>query len=521
MKDGEVDDLMDALRDLYQNGGKLDKEKSDFAVPGDEAKQGDSETMEFSEAELNAAAEQDQPSPEDPLKDADNAELQALQNLMNGDAEEEVPSEEFKFDEMAVEEIASTPAAQSEPQPAQTVVDESEGHHEDVSTRPTIIAEPLGRKDTATVHENVFAEMAEEGHEDVSIDEVLQQFPSQTSIPTRMQSSESKARAEMEQNEAVPERKVKEEPAFKPEHGIPVGERLTVDDSSLRPKYSTPATQYTETDRKRASIVGQAINAAFTKNRPGINAPDEEGESREEFFSKISSIEKFNLAFVINDRSQIAEEFRILRARLMQYKFPPKKRSVMLTSCHHGEGKTSTGLHLALFIAKDLKKKVLLVDCDLRRPRVAYQLGIKTEYDIEDVLLGKATLEQGIVYSKAHNLYALVANKDYPHASEMLESQAMTDLVNRVHRNFDFVVFDTCPILSTADPAIIGPKVGGVLVIIQTRKTQRESIFHAADLLREAGAPIIGTVLTFIKFDMPKYFYRYQYYHSYYYYDTK
>jgi len=131
---------------------------------------------------------------------------------------------------------------------------------------------------------------------------------------------------------------------------------------------------------------------------------------------------------------------------------------------------------------------VLLIDCDLRRPRVSYQLGIKTENDIEDVLMGKVPLEQAIVYGEKQNLYALVANKDYSNASEMLESDRMKLLMDKVHKCFDFVVFDTCPILSTADPAIIGPLVGGVLLIIQTRKTQRESIYHAADLLREADA---------------------------------
>lgn len=219
----------------------------------------------------------------------------------------------------------------------------------------------------------------------------------------------------------------------------------------------------------------------------------------------------------IDTRSQIAEEYRILRTRLQALKLD--KPSVLLTSCHHNEGKTNTALRLALTMAKRRGSKILLVDFDLRRPTVHKLLGLPgREVDIVSVLRGKCAPEEAMLYSEEDNLYVLCAKREYSNGTDYLETRHARELLDRIHATFDFTVMDSCPCLSTSDPAILGPYVGGVVMVIRSLQTQRESIEHAILSLSELGVPTIGVILTFMRYFIPRYLYRYQYYHGYYYY---
>jgi capsular exopolysaccharide synthesis family protein len=220
----------------------------------------------------------------------------------------------------------------------------------------------------------------------------------------------------------------------------------------------------------------------------------------------------------IDNRSQVSEEYRILRTRLEIVN--PKRNSIMLTSCRHGEGKSSTSMNLSLYTAKRKNQKVLLIDLDLRRPKLAKLFRIKQDPDFVDHVRGKCELEETIRYSEEDNLYLMVTRREYSNATEILESSVMQEMIERLHATFDFIVVDTCPCLSTADPMVIGKRFGGALMVVRTRQTQRESLEHAVLALKEHNIPTLGIVLTFMKYFIPKYFYRYQYYHdSYYYYN--
>lgn len=218
----------------------------------------------------------------------------------------------------------------------------------------------------------------------------------------------------------------------------------------------------------------------------------------------------------IDSRSQIAEEYRILRTRLLAMEL--EKPSILLTSCHHNEGKTRTALHLALSLARRASRKILLVDFDLRRPRLHRLLGLpKREHDIASALRGRCAPEDAMIYSEEDNLYVMAAKREYSNGTEYLETRMARELIDRMHASFDLVVMDICPSLSTCDPAIVGPHVGGAFMVVRCLQTQRESVNHAINSLREVGVPIVGVVLTFMKYFIPRYLYRYQYYHGQYY----
>ena len=276
------------------------------------------------------------------------------------------------------------------------------------------------------------------------------------------------------------------------------------------------------------NMAATAIKNAVSQNKAGtsnaatgtmtVNEVKQQTTQRDQdLLNKIKQISTFQNA-PVNDRSQVAEEFRILRTNIQTIKLPESKKSIMLTSCHHSEGKTTTAVNLALFMAKNLNKRVLLIDCDLRRPKIAKQLRIKPKVDIVDVIKG-ADIKEALIYSREQNLTVLLAKRQYSNASEIIEMDSFKDIVEMAHREFDFVIVDTCPVLCAADPNILGRHFGGAVLVIKSRQTQRETINSAAETLEESEIPILGVVLTFIKLILPKQLYRYQYYRGYYYYD--
>lgn len=233
-----------------------------------------------------------------------------------------------------------------------------------------------------------------------------------------------------------------------------------------------------------------------------------------DYLNKVKQLMSFKVV-PINERSQVAEEFRILRTNIQTLDLP--KKSLLFTSCHHSEGKTTSVLHLALFMAKS-GKRVLLIDADLRRPKIAKLLRVRPRLDFADALKG-ADLKDTLVYSREQNLTVLMAKRQYSNATELFERPRFLEIIEEAHREFDFVLVDTCPILCAADPCIIGTQLGGCVLVIKTRSTQRESIQSSCEKMESSGIPIRGLLLTHVKLFVPKYLYRYQYYRGYYYYE--
>ncbi len=212
----------------------------------------------------------------------------------------------------------------------------------------------------------------------------------------------------------------------------------------------------------------------------------------------------------IDPNSQVAEEYRILRTRMQALSVD--RPSVLLTSCHHAEGKTHTAMHLALAMARRRGSRVLLLDLDLRRPRLHRMMGLpKRKTDIVSVLRGKCEPEDAMFYSGEDNLYVLCARREYSSGTDYLDTAQTELLFRRFHQTFDFVLVDTSPCLSTSDPGILGQFVGGMVLVVRCQETQRESIQHAISTMRQLGVETVGVILTHMRFFLPHYLYRYHY----------
>jgi capsular exopolysaccharide synthesis family protein len=197
---------------------------------------------------------------------------------------------------------------------------------------------------------------------------------------------------------------------------------------------------------------------------------------------------------VMHDRLTIAGEFyRIIRNGIMYSKAGGTPRSVIITSAHPGEGKTITAINIASSFAQ-LNGKTLLVDTDLRRPRCHELLKLRLHQGLTEVLVGKRDLDEVIQTSEIPGLYLLSAGTLPPNPSELLTSDVMTLLIERMLSEFEYVCLDAAPVMPISDPVGLSRMVEGV-IIVAGRNTPKRIVWEACHRVSTAGGKILGVVL--------------------------
>ena len=206
-------------------------------------------------------------------------------------------------------------------------------------------------------------------------------------------------------------------------------------------------------------------------------------------------------------KSVIAESYRTLRTNIQYSSFDKKYKSIVITSSEQGEGKSTTAANLALSLAQG-EKKVVLIDCDLRKPSIHKKFKVSNATGLSDVLIGKELLSNTL---KRHgeNLLILPSGKIPPNPSEMLSSKAMSNLLEELKEDFDYIIIDTPPVQAVTDSQILSTKVDGTLLVIRAKETKRESVHNAVNLLKKVNAHIMGTVLNGVDNDSGNYYYYY------------
>ncbi|MBF0483985.1 MAG: CpsD/CapB family tyrosine-protein kinase [Candidatus Omnitrophica bacterium] len=209
-------------------------------------------------------------------------------------------------------------------------------------------------------------------------------------------------------------------------------------------------------------------------------------------------------------KALISEQYKILRTNIMSLHKKNSLKTIVMTSSIHSEGKTITSLNLAITLAQATQKpKVLLIDADMRRGRIRKYLGISSKFGLSEILSGKATIEDSIFQLDVDHL-SFISSGEVPHnPSELLDSEAMQNLLKELRSQFDFILIDTPPIVPVTDAGIIGSMADGVVMMIEAGRTHRGVVHRAAELLNQAHCKIIGYVLTNIQYHLPQYIYRY------------
>lgn len=206
------------------------------------------------------------------------------------------------------------------------------------------------------------------------------------------------------------------------------------------------------------------------------------------------SMAKSGTPAVTSATSVRAEDFRLLRTNLQFADLDGHPRTFVVTSSLPAEGKTSTAVGLAVAIAQ-AGSRVLLIDGDLRHPRVADVLNLVGKVGVTTVLLGKSTLEESIQRHDATGVHVLTSGRIPPNPTEILQSKPARELFSQAREMFDIVIIDSPPLLPVADAAILAAEADGAILVARYGKTHRQNLITARARLEAVGARLFGGVL--------------------------
>jgi len=217
-----------------------------------------------------------------------------------------------------------------------------------------------------------------------------------------------------------------------------------------------------------------------------------------------------------DSKSLVAEAYRSVRTSLLLSGAGEPPRTVVVSSASPGEGKTATSVNIAITLAQ-LGRRVLLVDTDLRRPKVhkVFQVDGKRG-GMSHYLAGIIKFEELLVQpqGKVPGLSFITSGPVPPDPSELISSVRFDEFVERMYREHavDHIIFDSPPILSVTDPVILGVKSDGLVLVIQGGRTEREALQVAKERLDTAGVRILGVVTNNLDLTRHGYYYYYPYY---------
>jgi len=217
---------------------------------------------------------------------------------------------------------------------------------------------------------------------------------------------------------------------------------------------------------------------------------------------------------VLSDPQSIAsQQYGILKLKVQRWKEQTAGRVLVVTSAAGGEGKSLTALNLSMAISSSFEGRVLLVDCDLRRPQVHERLGLKGQRGLSD-LLAVSDCDVDPFISKVGNLWVMPGGTQLSDPAGLLSSRRMREILARLREEYQLIVFDSPPIVPIADSYLLSGLADGVILVIRARQTRRELLQLAVESF--GATNILGVVLNDVEYGNTPYAYAYQYYQRHY-----
>ncbi|MFS0904263.1 CpsD/CapB family tyrosine-protein kinase [Priestia aryabhattai] len=209
-----------------------------------------------------------------------------------------------------------------------------------------------------------------------------------------------------------------------------------------------------------------------------------------------------------NPKLPVAEQYRTIRSNIQFSSLDEDIRSLVMTSSGPGEGKSTTAANLAIVYAQQ-GKRVLLVDADLRKPTAHFSFRLENHIGFTNVLTKKTKLLDAVHQTDIPNLSVLTSGPIPPNPSELLASKNMDELLQTMHDNFDFILFDTPPTLAVTDAQILSNKAEATILVVSSGATDRNAAQKAKELLTNAKARLLGVILNNRKIESKDYYYYY------------
>lgn len=215
---------------------------------------------------------------------------------------------------------------------------------------------------------------------------------------------------------------------------------------------------------------------------------------------------KDNLFAMANMDILAAEQYRVLYTRLENFHLKNMYKTFAITSSAKGEGKTITSLNLAYVIAHDFSKKVIVVECDLKKPSISsYFMASNERPDLLNVLTGKIDVNSAIAQVENTGLYLLTARPNIKNSCELLGSKQMEAVLSTLKKDFDYIILDTPPLLPLADMNVLSKIVDGLILVVRAGNTPKDIVLKGAHSIHNAN--ILGVVLNAADSVFKKYYY--------------
>ncbi len=271
--------------------------------------------------------------------------------------------------------------------------------------------------------------------------------------------------------------------------------------------------------------VGMAFGYVFTKNYfdNTIKTPEDIQNKNINVLAWIPQIEGIGLngsnefEFIVSKKpdSIPSEAFRALRTRI-QFSHPDKEslKTILVTSSAPQEGKTTVAINLAGSFSQS-NKKTVVIDCDLRKPRIHTVFNTNRFPGLIDYLFGKVSLEEIIRTTDSPNLNFITSGTIPPNPAEMLESKAMKEFLEIIKERYDLVLLDSPPVIAVTDSEILASMVDASILVVSAGTTETELLEKSVELIKRDGSSFIGTVLNNFSYKSGYgSYYKYYYYYS-------
>ncbi|NLK95842.1 MAG: CpsD/CapB family tyrosine-protein kinase [Clostridiales bacterium] len=204
-----------------------------------------------------------------------------------------------------------------------------------------------------------------------------------------------------------------------------------------------------------------------------------------------------------NSESIFSESFRSIKASIKYSSADKNKNVILITSANAGEGKSTISSNLARVFAED--KKVLLIDCDLRKPTIHKKFQLPVTKGLTDFLVCEVDFNNAIK-KYSDNLHIIVAGTKTINPAKLIDSENMDSLIKLAREKYDYVILDTSPLGVFADSQILINKVDGVVVVAEYEKTQKDKLKNCKEIIEKYDGKIIGAILNNVRVSKESYY---------------
>lgn len=215
-----------------------------------------------------------------------------------------------------------------------------------------------------------------------------------------------------------------------------------------------------------------------------------------------------NLVALKNPKSRSAEAFRTLRTNIQFSSLDNELKSIVVTSSGPGEGKSTVMSNLAITMAES-GKRVILVDCDFRKPSIHKKMGVTNAIGLTNILVQNVAKEDCMAQSIVKNLFILTSGPIPPNPAELLGTKKMRDFIEELKSEFDMVLIDAPPVLAVTDAQILSTIADGVIFVASYGEAQKNALVDAKELIDKVGGKVIGIVFNKVPESVSGYYGKY------------